>query len=146
MEENLDNLENVDGIKKTVEYIIGTDTKITRKKKTEKDLEMERFEQMVIALERVHTRSTLMGGEFDLDFVKYDEAFYMAIDSLIVQAFGNELSELLFFYIYERLNPDGSINVLVDEEGNKIILQNPSDLYLLMQVMKEKLGSKAKKK
>ena len=46
---------------------------------------------------------------------------------------GKELCELVFFYIYNRINPDGSINGLVDDSGNEIILETPTDLWLLIK-------------
>ena len=56
--------------------------------------------------------------------------------------FGKEASELIFFYLYDRLNPDGSINVLVDPTGKEVILQNPDELWLLLQVINEGLKKK----
>jgi hypothetical protein len=56
--------------------------------------------------------------------------------------FGKEASELIFFYLYDRLNPDGSINMLTDPNGNDVVLQNPDDLWVLLQIVKEGLKKK----
>ena len=58
--------------------------------------------------------------------------------------FGKEAAELVFFYLYDRLNPDGSINVLLDPNGTEIVLQTPEDLWLLIQHVTESLKTKKK--
>jgi hypothetical protein len=59
--------------------------------------------------------------------------------------FGREAAEIIFFYIYERVNPDGTANQLADVDGNPIPLESPSDLWALANYLKEK-NSKVKKK
>jgi hypothetical protein len=50
--------------------------------------------------------------------------------------FGKEAAELIFFYVYERLNPDGSINELRDQNDVPVILNNPTELWDLVNVIK----------
>lgn len=46
-----------------------------------------------------------------------------------------EAAELIFFYIYERLNPDGSINELRDQNDVPVILNNPTELWDLVNII-----------
>jgi hypothetical protein len=50
--------------------------------------------------------------------------------------FGKEAAELIFFYVYERLNPDGSINELRDQNDVPVILNNPTELWDLVNIIK----------
>ncbi len=134
---------NIDDAKKSIDLILGSDTTLTRRKKTQADATRELFNTIIINLEQANTRSFLLGGDFQLDFTKYDDVFYEAIDNLIVLHFGKEASELIFFYLYDRIDPEGNIQVLVDPNGNEILLQNPDDLWMLLQVIK---GNDKKKK
>jgi hypothetical protein len=137
--------EHTEGIKTSIESIIGSDTILKRKKKTEDDINKESFEKIIQTMEEVQVRSTLLHADFKLDLYNYEEKFYEVIDRLFTIHFGREASEIIFFYIYERINPDGTINQLADENGNPIPLESPSDLWMLANYLKEK-NSKVKKK
>jgi hypothetical protein len=56
--------------------------------------------------------------------------------------FGKDANEVIFFYLYERFNPDGSINSLIDKNDNRVELNSPSDLW---EIVKQ-IQSQAKKK
>ena len=133
------------GVKQTLETMIGTDLSLKRKKKSENDLNRELFEKIILALEKVNVRTAIIGAEFDLDLTKYDEEFYTVIDNLISMHFGKEVAEVIFFYIYERLSPDGSVNELMDENNNIVPLNTPADLWELLKVNQNKLGRQRKK-
>ena len=118
---------------------------LKRKKKTENDINKESFEKLIQTIEEVQVRSTLLHAEFKLDLFDYEEKFYEVIDRLFNIHFGREASEIIFFYVYERMNPDGTVNHLADVEGNPIPLESPSDLWALANYLKEK-NNKVKKK
>lgn len=128
---------SIDDAKKSIDLILGSDTTLTRRKKTQVDVTRELFNKIIINLEQANTRSFLLSGDFNLDLTKYDDVFYDAIDNLIILHFGKEASELIFFYLYDRINPEGNIQGLVDPNGTEIFLQNPDDLWMLLQVVKE---------
>jgi len=128
--------QHAQGVKTTLETMIGTDLSLKRKKKSEHDLNKELFEKIIIALERANIRTALVGTEFDVDLSKYDETFYEVIDNLMLMQFGKQAAEVIFFYVYERMNPDGTINELRDVNDNPIILNSPSELWDLINVIK----------
>jgi hypothetical protein len=128
--------QHAQGVKTTLETMIGTDLSLKRKKKSEHDFNRELFEKIIIALEKNNVRTAIIGAEFDLDLSKYDESFYEIIDSLMVMQFGKQAAEVIFFYVYERLNPDGSVNELRDANDNPIVLNTPSELWDLINVIK----------
>ena len=139
------NEQHADGIKKSIDEIIGVDTFLKRKKKTEDDQNRERFIKIIQTLEEIEVRGMILGNDLTLDFSSYDDKFYSVIDNLFFLHFGKEACELIFFYIYERLNPDGTANDVEDLEGNVIPLSSPEDLWELVKLTQEKVG-KAKKK
>jgi hypothetical protein len=129
--------QHAQGVKQTLETMIGADLSLKRKKKNEHDLNRELFENIIIALEKANIRTALVGAEFSIDLSKYDETFYEVIDNLMVMQFGKQAAEVIFFYVYERMNPDGSINELRDVNDNPVILSTPSDLWDLINVIKD---------
>jgi hypothetical protein len=130
--------EHTEGIKTSIENIIGSDTTLKRKKRTENDINKESFEKIILTMEEVQVRSTLLHADFKLDLFSYEEKFYEIIDRLFSIHFGREAAEIIFFYVYERTNPDGSINQLLDKDENPIPLESPSDLWELVNYMKNK--------
>jgi hypothetical protein len=130
--------EHTQGIKTSIESIIGSDTVLKRKKKTENDINKESFEKIILTMEEVQVRSTLLHAEFKMDMFDYEEKFYEVIDRLFSLHFGREAAEVIFFYVYERMNPDGTVNQLADVDGNPIQLESPSDLWELVNYMKDK--------
>ena len=132
------NDERTQGIKKSVEDIIGSGTVLKRKKKTEEDIQRESFEKIVLLMDEIQVRDVLMMTELGLDYSKYNEKFYEVIDRMFGLHFGAEAAEIIFFYIYERINPDGSVNELVDENEQVITLGNPTDLWYLVNHIKNK--------
>ena len=53
------------GVKQTLETMIGTDLSLKRKKKSENDFNKELFEKAILALERTNVRAAIIGAEFD---------------------------------------------------------------------------------
>ena len=70
--------------------------------------------------------------DLQLDFAKYDEPFLDTIDALIIFYFGKEGAELIGWYLWERLNPDGTINPVEDENGNEIAINSPAELWSVL--------------
>ena len=137
--------EHAKGVQQSIESIIGADTVLKRRKKTEEDINRDTFEKIIIALEQANVRSSIIGSDFKLDFTSYDETFYEIIDNLILMQFGKEASEVIFFYVYERISPDGSINELADQDNNVVALNNPTDLWMLVNHIKNKTNKTKKK-
>ena len=140
----MDNKEHADGIKKSIDNIIGVDTFLKRKKKSEDDVQREKFEKIIQTLEEIEVRGMILGNDLQLDFSSYDEKFYKVIDSLFELHFGKDACELIFFYLYERINPDGTHNEVVDENGNVLPLSSPGDLWNVIKLTQGKSGKTKK--
>jgi hypothetical protein len=137
--------EHAKGVQQSIESIIGADTILKRRKKTEDDINRDTFEKIILTLEQANVRSSIIGGDFKLDFTSYDETFYEIIDNLILMQFGKEASEVIFFYVYERINPDGTVNELADQDNNVVALNTPTDLWMLVNHIKNKTNKTKKK-
>lgn len=133
---------HAEGIKKTIEEVIGSNTVLKNKRPSEEDIQREHFEKIVNALEAAEVRTAILGGEFKMDLSDYNETFYTAIDGLLLLYLGKEACELVFFYLYDRINPDGTMNELLDENGNTVLLTTPTELWFLIK----QLQSNKKKK
>jgi hypothetical protein len=129
--------EEVEGIKQSLENILNADFKIKRKKRTELDIQRDLFFKIVLSLEKLNMRSNVLNIDLDIDLTKYDEIFYDTIDDLLLLHFGKTIAEIVFFYVYDRIDQEGNITYLNDSNGNPVVLDNVNDLWHLIKNIKE---------
>jgi len=122
-----------------VESIIGTKAVVRRKRRSNSDKKRETFFNVINALEEMIVRQNILYADIDVDFSSYDEKFFTIIDSLIYMNFGKQCAEVIAFYLYDRLNPDGTTNPLIVNEKEELMLNNPYELWNLLCQVNPKL-------
>ena len=105
------------------------------------------FISLIDQYEKALNKSSRLQSEFGLDLFEYEEPFYGVIDKLMLLTWGMNVYELVTFYLYERLNLDGTLNYLVEtkEDGSEVevFLKTPEDLYnYLSQIIPDFLNEK----
>ena len=125
--------EEVENIRQSLEDILKADFKVKRKKRTELEIQKELFFKIILNLEKLNMRSNMLTIDLDIDLNKYDEVFYDVIDDLLILRFGKNIAEIIFFYVYDRIDEEGNIAGLSDADGNSIVLENVHDLWHLIQ-------------
>jgi len=119
-------------IQTAVNQILNIKSLVRRKKKTQVEKKKELFIMVVNSIEQIINRQNLMYAELNLDLTKYDEAFLDVIDALLLLHFNKDGAELVDYYLYERLTPDGEINPLIDSDGKEVHLETADDLWNLL--------------
>lgn len=132
--------QGLNEIQTAINQILNVKSLIRRKKKTQSAKKKELFVSIVNSLEQIIVRQNLMYAELQLDFATYDDSFLDIIDALIILHFGKEGAELIGYYLWERSNPDGSVNDLVDEAGVVVPMENANDLWNALVQMNPKYG------
>ena len=122
-----------------IDSIIGTKTIIRRKRKNASDKNREMFFNLINSIDELNVRQNIMYADLSLDFADYDEKFFTVIDTLIYMHFGKQCTEVITFYLYERLNMDGTINPIIINENEELLLETPYDLWNLMCKINPKL-------
>ena len=125
-----------DDIKKAVDQLLKINSTVKRKKRAYLDKQKDLFTGIINALQAVQIRTALTQTELKLDFGTYDEMFLQIIDSLLLLHFGKDGYELISFYLYEKINPDGSINELHDDEGNVVPSETAQDIWNILVKIK----------
>lgn len=116
-------------IKKAVDQLLKINSTVKRKKKAYIDKQKDLFIGIIMALQAAQTRTALTQAELKLDFSTYDEMFLQIIDSLILLHFGKEGYELISWYLYEKINPDGELSELFNDEGEIVPSNTPEDIW-----------------
>jgi hypothetical protein len=126
-------------VETAIDGLLNVKSVIRRRKKTEQNKKKEMFVQIINGLEEAIIRSNIALIDFGLDYSKYDETFMTVIDALIYMNFGKDSAELISYYLWDRMNPDGSINPIFDEEDKEIIIQDSYELWDLLYKLNPKL-------
>lgn len=105
------------------------------------------FISLIDQYEKSISKSVKLQEEFAIDLFDYEEPFYNVIDKLMLLMWGANVYELVTFYLYERINLDGSLNYLIETDENgketEIPLNTSEDLYnYLIQIDSNFLNEK----
>jgi hypothetical protein len=126
-------------VQTAIDGLLNVKCVVRRRKKTEQNKKKEMFVQIINGLEETIIRTNIAMIDFGLDYSKYDETFLLVIDALIYMNFGKEAAELISYYLWDRVNPDGTINPVLDEDNNEIIMNDPHQLWELLCKLNPKL-------
>lgn len=132
----MDPNNSYDDIKKAIDALLKINSTVKRKKKAYVDKQKDLFTGIIMALQAVQTRTILTQTELKLDFSSYDEMFLQVIDSLILLHFGKEGYEVISFYLWEKFNPDGSVNDLLDDDENIVPSETIEDIWNILLKIK----------
>jgi len=107
--------------------------KLEESKTTKVLKEKEVFIENISILEEILQRSDKLFNGYSIDLYMYEEPFLQIIENLFLLKYGEIISEIVFWYLYDRKDDDGNIYPLVLEEEDKepvdIILKTPTDLW-----------------
>jgi hypothetical protein len=121
-----------DDIKKAVDQLLKINSTVRRKKKAYIDKQKDLFIGVLMAIQATQTRTILTQTELKLDFSTYDEMYLQIIDSLVLLHFGKEGYELVSWYLYEKINPDGTFNEIQNDEGEIVPSDTPEDIWNIL--------------
>jgi|GEM_PF-3160666 len=128
-------------IQTAINQILNVKSLIRRKKKSQVEKKKELFVSIINSIEGIINRQNLMYAEINLDLSNYDESFLETIDALIILHFGKEGAEAISYYLWERVNPDGSINPLIyEDDGSALVLETAHDLWNFLLKMNPGYG------
>lgn len=135
--------DSVNKIKESLENLLNSKTSLKLKRTTKEDKEFEIFEKIINSLEELDVRAFILEKDLDINLTNYDKKFYNVIDNLIELKYGSAISEIIYFYLYERHDKEnGNFGILDDVTKKFIPLNNVMDLWNLIQIIKEKVKSK----
>ena len=124
--------QSLNEIQIAINQMLNVKSLVRRKKKTKEAKKKELFISIINSIEAIINRQNLMYAELNLDLAKYDEDFLDTIDALIVLHFGKEGAELIAYFLWDRVAPDGTIVPLVDELNQEVFLETAQDLWNLL--------------
>ena len=131
-----DENKGLNSVKEAVDQLLYVNSTISRKNRRKSDKQRDLFIQTITLIEYAQNRSIIAFNDLNISLEAYDDRFYDIIDHLIYLKYGKDCAEIISFYLWERINPDGTINTMIDENQNLIELKTPLDLWCLLTKIK----------
>jgi hypothetical protein len=122
--------EEIKHIKKLFDTVLGADIIV---KDNIKATESTVFEILIQKADDSLNIEDKLGEIADIDITKITDPLWFVIENQFKLIYGEEATELIMWYLMERLDEDNNVIALEDEEENKIILNKPIDLWNYLQ-------------
>jgi len=108
------------------------------RKKSDPLDEKQLFCDVIEILEVTIQRSTKLYKEHGLEFRDYDENFFLVIDNLFYLKYGEWKTEIIIWYLWERVDDKGNIGELEFEnmdtgKSKTVIVKCAEDLWDIMK-------------
>ena len=127
------NEKNKTPLKKALEDLLQANISLELKKNSKSEEKKELFLTFLNQVENALVKSQLLHEDFKIDMGKYEETFYEIVDSVILLAWGQEVYEIIYWYLYDRKTPDGEETYLIDNRTEeKVYIRNAEELYELL--------------
>lgn len=119
-------------VKVAIDKIIGQKTSLKRLKKTQDDQRRILFCRIIDNIIEVEERAIALDEVHRIDMTKYNDTFFNIISDFWGLSFNKQQVNLINFYLYDRYCADGNVLDLVDDDGNVVPLNTPTDLWFLL--------------
>lgn len=121
-----DEINGSDDVKKLFRHILGSEITI---RDNIDATEAGVFNLFITKLEESYNKENKVFEEGGIELGKITDPMWFVIENSFKFLYGEEAAQLIFWYIFDRFNPDGSIVPLEDEQGKKYIFKTPDDLW-----------------
>ena len=131
--------ENVNKIKSYIEDILGTKSSLRDKLPSKKSKEKQLFCEVLQNLQFVNGRTMGMKHDYKVNFMEYDDPFYVTIENLLKLHYTQEQRNVINWWLYDKYLPTGETLILTDKETEEIIPSDtPEDVWDLIQKHEKK--------
>ena len=131
--------ENVNKIKSYIEDILGTKSSLRDKLPSKKSKEKQLFCEVLQNLQFVNGRTMGMKHDYKVNFMEYDDPFYVTIENLLKLHYTQEQQNVINWWLYDKYLPTGEVLILTDKEDGEVIPSDtPEDIWDLIQKHEKK--------
>jgi len=117
---------------KNLSELIGKNVRIKENERSLKKKEQKFFLDLIEDICQIEAINTIL-ETVGVHTEKYDTPYIRSLKSLMVKQFGETQTEIILWWVFESLTPDGDVYPLLDEDGKKHILKTPLQLYKFLK-------------
>ena len=131
--------DNVDKIKSYIDDILGTKSNLRDKLPSKKSKEKELFCEVLQNLQFVNGRTLGMKHDYKINFMDYDDSFYVIIENMFQLNYTQEQRNIINWWLYDKFLPTGEVLVLTNKTTEEVIpSETPEDIWDLIQEHEKK--------
>lgn len=130
------NMRKKKQIKKLTD-LIGKGINIQENKKSTKLKEKNFFFDIITELCQMEAKSQIISSS-GINVMEYEEGYLKVINVLLKKHFGEAKAQIIMWWVFESINPEGEVSALVDENKKEHILNTPEELYKFLKRYDEK--------
>ena len=130
------NMKKKKQIKKLTD-LIGKGINIQENKKSTKLKEKNFFFDIITELCQMEAKSQIISSS-GINVMEYEEGYLKVINALLKKHFGEAKTQIIMWWVFESINPEGEVSALVDENKKEHILNTPEELYKFLKRYDEK--------
>jgi hypothetical protein len=102
---------------KHLQEIVGADIIVTESPKSVEQQEQALFLELVETIETAWNKDHQLYEELGIDIAGFSQYLYHAIETLVILKYGAIKAEIFWWYVLDRLDEEGNILGLEDENG-----------------------------
>ena len=131
--------DNVDKIKSYIDDILGGKSNLRDKLPSKKSKEKELFCEVLRNLQFVNGRTLGMKHDYKINFMDYDDPFYVALENMFQLHYTQEQRNLVNWWLYDKFLPTGEVLMLTNKDTEEVIpSETPEDIWDLIQEHEKK--------
>ena len=121
-----EDFEGIDDIKNLFTQVLGSEVTI------KDNIDATEEGVFIVFIKKLEEAYNVENQLFDiggLELAKVTDPLWFVLENSFKFLYGEEAADLVWWYIFDRFNPDGTIVPLEDENGKEYIFENPKDLW-----------------
>ncbi len=126
--------DKVDKIKSYIDDILGATSSLKEKLPVKKSLKKQLFCEVLQNLQFVNGRTLGMKHDYKVNFMDYDDPFYVTIENLFKLHYTQEQQNVINWWLYDKFLPTGETLILTHKDTEEVIpSETPEDIWDLVQ-------------
>ena len=125
-------MENQD-ILKHLQKFVGDNVTIKESPKSEEEREELLFIDTINTLDSIFVSDNKLHEDYGVDLMGFTQSYYHTIENLIVMLFGYDKSDVIWWWVLERFDADGTLLGIETEDGKIHMLKTPKQLYKFLK-------------
>jgi hypothetical protein len=112
---------------KKISELLGSKVTVEESPKTAKKKDEEFFMGLLEQLCQIEAAAAMLQA---IGITATNEnPFYISVKMLMEQHYGEMKTEIILWWVFESITPEGDVLPLIDEDGKKHVLKTPNQLY-----------------
>ena len=117
---------------KNLSDLFGANSKVEENPKSVKKKEEVFFLELMEKLCQIEAVGAVL-STIGIHADKYDNPFYISIKMLLQKHYGKIKTEIILWWVFDSLTPDGGVYPLMDENDEKHILKTAQQLWKFLK-------------